>query len=501
MSVQASSRTHRFGGTQPGTELLVLVPGILCVTGGLAWYAIQQGQTDRSISLFLVAVGGAGVFLACLISPKNFPVLFLIAMIFSPRFAVGAVPGRPVELRLDDFVIVAMTLSLFLRALLGRLHLPLIRPILIFLMFSIISTCIGLMLGAIPLLRSAFYLMREVEYFFILFAIANIRWHKQALEKSLAWVAALSVILPVWVLWQYMQGIWSIRFPLENLHARPQIGGFCTLFGLLALARWLYPDRGRGLFWPILSYSLHLAATIAVESRTYFVALCLGPVIMILFGPPNRFGSTRRVLAHFGLLVGFVSLLAILPRTHLASRMSKNLEGAARMDLERALGPRYHVIQNWAVTLNSPVRALIGNGKGWGPGDRRGSFQNRPWSDGMYNRLIGEGGIFGCVAFFAILAFIWRDARRNMYRPVASGAQSLSAALWTFFILIPLIGIFQTPFIVTKVAEPFWLLTGLMYASQYLPESTPAAPAPKVLNGGPGPQPAPNREPEAGSQP
>ncbi|MBD3182769.1 hypothetical protein GF312_10790 [Candidatus Poribacteria bacterium] len=105
------------------------------------------------------------------------PLLIPISIIFSPNVDVGNISGRSVNLRIEDIVILSGLFSLFLRRIMfGSLEIlsirtPLDKPILAFILVSLVSTSVGALLGNISVARYFFFFAKRVEYFVLFYLI------------------------------------------------------------------------------------------------------------------------------------------------------------------------------------------------------------------------------------------------------------------------------------------------------------------------------------------
>jgi len=107
--------------------------------------------------------------------PKIAMPLIIVSIFFSPDITVAQIPGRHVNLRAEDFLLVAALLSLFFRYVAGgewfSIRTPLDKPIIAYLGVGLISTLIGAYLGNVSALRGFFFFAKRVEYFVIFYFI------------------------------------------------------------------------------------------------------------------------------------------------------------------------------------------------------------------------------------------------------------------------------------------------------------------------------------------
>lgn len=464
-------------GREKATAWAVFVTCLLFMAVVGSYFVMKEYASDsaKMAAYLLISVGAVGVFISCLMRPSLFALLYMLAMVFSPRIPVGRVPGRIVELRLEDFVFFAMCVWLFLRLCARcRVVFPIFKPVVLYLALALVSTGFGIAAGRVPQSRALFFWLRDVEYIGLMFLFANLFEDRDELLAALRWSLAVALVVPIWVLWQTSLGGFggyvAVSFPLD-VPGRAQIGGFCLVFGVLSLVWWFEARNPRARFFLLASFGAHLAAVVAAASRTYFAGIMIA-ALLVLFGAFRRAAVPARALRPLAAAVLLsVAMGWLLPGSFLGLRLGQAARAFAGPGGSgaAALGQRYRLPQKWIGGLSGVTTLFIGRGKGSGPGGRA-SYDVNPIADSSYGRITGETGILGMLAFLGVLTVLFLRARAATRPPERRGLPILARSMEVLVPAYALCSIFVEPFYATKSAEPFWMLAGLMFAAVRISE-------------------------------
>ena len=464
---------------------------LMAVVG--SYFVMEEHASESAIewALLLIGLGAIPLFVCCVARPALFALLFMLAMVFSPRIAVGNIPGRALELRLEDFVFAAMLFWLFMKSVSSRIVMPpLSFPVVLYLGAALASTMIGIFAGSVPASRAVLFWLRDVEYMGLAFIFANLFADRKELLAFLRWALAISLVVPVYALWQATHGMASdyISFPLESLRARAQIGGFCLVFAVLSLVRWTETQTAGSRLFHLGSYAAHLAGIVSVASRAYFGGVVVATVLLLVHAL-RRATIPARELRTFALAVIVAGTIGyVLPKVTLGSRLRPQMEaieGAGLISPGFLGRGRYTLYPKWVGGGNLRTLALfVGNGKGWSPTEAShpGFFH---MADSSYGRIFGETGALGLIIFGAVVLALYRRARAIAQSTDWAEARVLASGMWVLIIAYALCSIFVEPFYATKSAEPFWMLAGVMFAAGSFqdrerdqePDQVPAQPA------------------------
>lgn len=463
---------------------------LMAVVGSYFVMEEHASESAKQWALLFIGLGAIPLFFSCAARPSLFALLFMLAVVFSPRIQVGTIPGRALDLRLEDLVFAAIVLWLIMFKLtVSRVSFPLFAHIALYLGAALLSTIIGIAAGWVPTSRAALFWLRDVEYMGLVFIFANLFADREELLAFLRWALAIALVVPVYGLWQVTHGVGAgyISFPLEGIPARAQIGGFCLVFAVLSLVRWTEASTPGSRLFHLGSYGAHLTGIVAVASRAYFGGAVIATVL-VLVGSLRRATVPARGLRAFALAVLAAGTIGyILPKVTLGSRFEpqrKALMGPGVFSPE-FLGARSRLYPRWFGGKGTgDLAVLVGNGKGWGPRSPWGSGRINV-ADSSYGRIYGETGALGLIAFGAVLLVLFRRSRPILQSADWTEARTLAFGMRVLIIAYALCSILVEPFYATKSAEPFWMLAGVMFAASSFrdrerdqePDQVPAQPA------------------------
>lgn len=134
-------------------------------------------------------------------------VYFLIfSMLLSPEIVMASLPQRNITLRMDDLLVVVISLGWLARnAVYKELGLfvktPLNKPILYYVLACIFATMLGMLFGKVKPVQGTMFVLKYIEYFLIFFMVAGsihsqeqIKRYLLAMFITLAAVSILAII-------------------------------------------------------------------------------------------------------------------------------------------------------------------------------------------------------------------------------------------------------------------------------------------------------------------
>ena len=153
-------------------------------------YVMVDVLPGKSVPLLSVLVAGMIILTPMLAwQPKVAMPLLIISVFFSPDIVVAQIPGRPVNLRIEDGIIVAALLGLLIRYAAGRekiaIRTPLDKPILAYCAVGFASTLIGAYLGNVSAIRGLFFIGKRVEYFILFYLLYNCLEGKKEIKTAI----------------------------------------------------------------------------------------------------------------------------------------------------------------------------------------------------------------------------------------------------------------------------------------------------------------------------
>ncbi|MBT5856600.1 hypothetical protein HOH87_08225 [bacterium] len=321
---------------------------------------------------------------------------------------------------------------------------------------------IAIKLGTTDVVRSFFYLAKEIEY--VCFFLLIINWLPGERSDTKVMHRALMTGVGLSIGFMIFQAVMGIKGLTAGAYGPGLIGesspnpsgtmlSFCTFY-LFSL---YYQTRDKKyLKWSLWS---SLAVLITVSKLN----ICALLLTFILFTPKKWMVTGRiskqmtKLLIVFIVLfgVGIVSAIFILDLTHIQGRLL-SLHSYRHSIYLRVLliwGPAIELVKQSVQTM------FLGFGKGFKPV----TFLAGTVSfDNIYLRQIIEGGIIGISLFVIYYSGIVLRLR-SWGRKGGVEVKSYSMALLLFIGFLMINGIFADSFMVVRGMEPFYILLAMTY--------------------------------------
>ncbi len=440
----------------PARPALLAVLLTIGVTGLSLWVAHAPIQLPLYVSLTVV------LFLATLLNADVGFVLLILSMLFSPEIGLGGAGGRGLEgsravtLRTDDCVLLLVGVAWIARMAIHK-DLGAIRrtslngALALYTAACLLSTLLGIEAGRVRPLVGLLFVSKYLEYVIIFFITVNYVRTESRYRRLLAAVLITAALIVVYATWQVPSGI-RPSAPFEGKEGEPNtLGGYLVLIFSVATGLALtVPDRLWRRAGALLALGT-LPALLATLSRSSWTALAAALFVLLLLSPG------RRRLAALA-IVALAVLLLVHPQK-IEDRLAYTIQGEDHGTL--AVGH---------VHLDSSSSARISS---WG--SALGAFQRHPitgWGitgygflDAQYFRVLVELGLLGLAAFALLLTGLarlflrlFRDLKEPLHRGLGLGLTAGLAGL-----MVHAIG--TNTFLLIRIMEPFWLLSGLAVAA------------------------------------
>ncbi|MEE9255791.1 MAG: hypothetical protein V3V56_01325, partial [bacterium] len=224
MAFSSRAKTSAPGGS---ARIFILTIWILMVCLLLAF------MLSNSSSFYVL--GGLIGFLtlvACFLSPEFGVAILIMSMLLSPEFGAGAAgsgdsveAGRSVVVRLDDILLIILSVSWFARTAIHKelglvLSNPLNRPIGIYVLSCLVSTLIGYMAGNVTGKIGIFFVLRYIEYFIVFFIGINILESPRKMHRFMNIAIFTSIAIALYGMFQIPSGI-RVSAPFEGDTGEP----------------------------------------------------------------------------------------------------------------------------------------------------------------------------------------------------------------------------------------------------------------------------------------
>ena len=436
------------------SKVIVLFIGlmVLCILIGKG-----IAMTEPTIALSVAAI--AALFIVSFLSAEVALYILIFSMLLGPEIIVGKLGGgthlgRGLTLRLDDFLLVIIGSTWFIRSAIHKdlglfLRTPLNIPIFLYALSYVISTGVAMIGGRANFLTGLFYVVKYIEYFVIYLMVVNhIQSMKQA--KILVFCALLTCFLVS------LYGIYQIPFgervtaPFEGEEGEPNtLGGY--LIFMLAITTGLFlNEKRRSYKWMlgilIITAFIPFLYTLSRASYLAFFPMCFS---LLFFNDKKK------------LLITVLCVAVLLSPILLVSAVKQ------RVIYTFTQTPQHGQIEIGSVRIDTSTSARV---KAWSDCFR--DFLKKPllgygvtcypFVDAQLPRILTESGLIGLIAFLNLLWRILRLALERLKESANLYSNGLIVGYIAGFIALIFHSIGANTFIIVRIMEPFWLFTGII---------------------------------------
>ncbi|MGD1152452.1 MAG: O-antigen ligase family protein [Syntrophales bacterium] len=436
------------------TILLLIMVVVVTLAGGLL---IAKASTGVAFTVIAAVVIGIVSF----INTEIALYILIISMLLGPQFIVGEpteLPGRgrPFTLRMDDFLLVIIGLSWFLKTAIRKelglfTRTPLNGPIAYYFVVCLISTLFGYMMGRVKGITGFFFLLKYFEYFIIYFIAVNHLRGKKQIERFLFTILVVCFVVCIVAIYQVPVG-GRVSAPFEGPEGEPNtLGGYLVLMLSIVLGLLLSYDgsRKQKIFLGTLSFFI-LISLAATLSRASWVSLI--PMVMSLLYFSKRKWPIIVALIIIVLVSSFILPKSVKERVSFTFTQPKE-QGQITVGTTRLDTSTSSRVQSWKDVLEKDFvsQPILGYG-----------ITGYRFLDAQYPRVLAETGLLGFITFFILLFSIYMNALYT-YRGTADSLFSgLSLGYLAGFTAMVTHGIGTNTFIIVRIMEPFWFLTAMI---------------------------------------
>ncbi len=435
---------------------LFLLVGISLVVARL----LSSASPEHTLTFVLGSI-------ACILAFLNAEIamyLLIIAMLLSPELDTGASTsgaslGRAVTLRVDDFLLLIICLTWFIKSVLYQ-EINLLKPTplngaMYFYSFAaILSTMLGMVGGNVDPKTGALFVLKYIEYFLVFWMAVNTALDEAQIRRFVILTLIVAVIVCVVAIGQIPRG-GRVSAPFEGPNGEPNtLGGYLLLIMSISGALVLVDTPYR---WPAAAVTL-IAATAFTYTLSRASYLGLIPIVIILPFVTRRYFLLVGVII-LGLLLTVFSQ-NLLPRV-VYDRLNYTFTQTSTHAAQRSiLGKRVDTstsarLQYMEASVDAFMEKPI---LGWG-------VTGWHFLDSQYFRSLAETGLFGISALIFLLFRVIQVTLRSLHamrdRDPFFFALAAGFLAGTAGLMMHAIG--SNTFIIVRIMEPFWLLCALVY--------------------------------------
>jgi hypothetical protein len=366
--------------------------------------------------------------------------------------------------RLEDFLLIFISLSWFARTAVDKttglfLKTPLNQPIAAYIIVCLGATLWGKITGDVQEIAGFLFVLKYFEYMIVFFMVVNYVETPDQAKRLLFCLFLTCFIVSMYGLIQIPGGE-RVSAPFEGARGEPNtFGGYLVFMGAVAVALIDHLKDMRVRLGLAVLLVVLLISLIYTQSRASYLAVIPAYLVFSLL-------SRRR----FYLIAGLIVALALSPL--IIPRVAKERIAFTFMQPEEK-----GQIQFGKVRIDTSASArIIGYKKGFS--DWRKSpilgygVTGHHFMDAQYPRILVETGIVGMLAFawlvyaiFQMALNTWRYAQEDLLR-------GLSVGLIAGFVGLLVHAIGANTFIIVRIMEPFWFVTGIVIALSAMDEES-----------------------------
>jgi O-antigen ligase len=439
-----------------GVFLLLLMGGILCVAALL----VSQLETNMGILI------GLGIAIAVLVFFKTEIAIYLLicSMLLSPEFGVGGLAttggtlGRGVTFRFDDFLLVIIAFSWLIKSAVYKelgifRKTPLNGAMLFYAFACFLSTLLGVAAGRVELMTGSLFLLKYMQYFVLFFLVINSIEDQKQVRRY--WLAVLITALIVGAIGlAQIPGGGRVTAPFEGDNPEPNtFAGYLAFVILICLALALnLPNYRTRISYFLMAVFLFIPFLFTL-SRASYLGFIPGLAVVLLLNH-QRVVSYTLVAAFLTLLI-FPNIFPQVIRDRIAFTFTQE--------------PTAGQVTLFGQRLDTSTSARLRSFE-----DAVEAFYEEPivgygvtgWSfiDAQYFRTLIETGLVGLMALFFLLYRLFRlGLDRFRYSGEDPFSRGLAIGFLGGFVCLLFHAIGSNTFIIVRIMQPFWLVTGLVF--------------------------------------
>lgn len=454
---------HSSGSASPIAFGMILI--LMALGTGLL--LTSQVNLVKSVGVVVFVCFFIGSFLA----PELGLYVVFFAMLLSPQFVAGDLNGssgtlgRGLTLRLEDFLLICISLAWFARMAFmkeaGLFRSTLLnKPIAAYIIASFVATLWGMATGDVKGFSGLFFVLKYYEYMIIFFMAINYFETPQQARRLLFCLLITCFLVCIYGLTQIPGGE-RISAPFEEFGEPNTYGGYLVLIGAVAGAL-LTEIKG---YWSkaglLVLLGLIFINLVFTQSRSSYLAAV--PAYLVL-----TFFSRYRTYLITALIAVVVVFPLVVPRT-VSQRIAYTFDqpresGQIQMGKLRIDTSTSERLRSWRSGMEGWLkRPILGYGT-----------TGFTFMDAQYPRILVESGAIGFCAFLWLIYSLFKfgiSIRINHPDPFTR-ALAIGFLAGLSGLVVHAIG--ANTFIIVRIMEPFWGLTAILFIlSESEPGSSP----------------------------
>lgn len=429
---------------------------IFLPVAGVGTLVLSYLIIGREMNIVLYGAIGLCLLLVCFFSVRISLALLIFSMLLSPELIVGETTKREITLRVEDILLLVMTVGWMFRMAVFKdigtvVKNPLNAPILAFSLVAVTSTLLGVSRGDVQLASGFLFTLKFIEYFFLYIIVVNYVQTERDANSLLMMILTVFGIICMYGLYQVIAG-GDIAAPFEGQAGEKNtLSGYLVLVGAVAGGVTIHSDSAAEKRLLAVLIVVCLVVLLLSGSRSGWLAMTTASVLLFILAPRKDVF----VMLVCALLLLFPLLVPASVQERWAFTfgeqtyhpgMQVNLFG---LRLDTSTSARIFSAMN--ISGNFTKHALFGYG-----------VTGYSFVDGQFLRVLIEMGLVGLGAFIWLFARLHRLIRLAMRRDdLPPRLRGMVVGFYAAFWALMAHALTANTFIIVRIAEPFWCLAGL----------------------------------------
>jgi hypothetical protein len=427
--------------------------------------AIFLGKTITGYS-YKIAIAlalGTLIFFVTLINTDAGLAILIFSMLLSPEVILGQLPGRDIIIRFDDILLAIITFTWFAKTAINKglalfTKTPLNKAIGFYILVCLVSTLRGVVLGFVVPEKGLFYVLRYIEYFLLFILVVNHVHSRKQIKFFLTSFFVTCALVSIYGIIQIPQGI-RVSAPFEGETGEPNtFGGYLLFIFCLALGLFLknVPQRIKISLFILLA--LIFFPFLYTLSRASYVAIIFSFLVFVIMSKRKLVLITAMTAIAFLIIV--VRPEAIVSRVEYTfQEKESNLAKIFDTYLDPSASAR---IFDWRGSFEAwKEKPILGRG-----------ISGHGLIDGQYFSTLPEIGAIGLLAFLWLLWSIFKHSIIVYKKMDEELYKGLVLGFIAGFIGLVFHAVTTNTFVIIRIMEPFWFVTGIIMMLPRLLDST-----------------------------
>jgi O-antigen ligase len=409
--------------------------------------------TGYSYKLILAAILGIAIFITALVNTDAGLAVLIFSMLLSPEIMLGQLPGRDIVIRFDDVLLAIITFTWFAKTAINKgialfIKTRLNKAIGFYILVCIITTVRGAALGYVTPAKGAFYVLRYAEYFLLYILVVNHIHSRKQIKFFLTALFVTCALVSLYGILQIPSGR-RVSAPFEGEVGEPNTFGGYLLFILCIVVGILLQNVPKNLRLTMISLSILIFIPFLFTlSRASYLGIILSFFAFIIL--------SKRKIVLAGIAATIILAGMMLQPEAVFSRVKytfqKKREARVKVGgvyLDPSASARIH---SWKDSFEAwKKQPILGRG-----------ITGFKFMDGQYIRTFPEMGVVGFLALAWLLWIIFKQSLGIYKKMDEELYRGLALGFIAGFVGLAVHAMTANTFIIIRIMEPFWFITGIV---------------------------------------